>query len=256
MNKLTRPNIPNLQATDYTVPISITLHVPADSLDAQTAARLPGIVEGAVNAVFDKRGKELDGFEVRASASPSSSDEGRKVDVDPPKVRLSFTLSLARDVSESWKTLDEGALDNTVQTTYGPSANGQYRIMLLPTLQQGGSAAAAGEASWRVYAGKHRTLLVYLPTPSSPAEALENFGDAAVTVITGVFGSELYHLRKSVAEESAREIDVLRTLKYAREYLATFTLLNANPNEVLVTWDIESAVQGETKDGRSSVDQE
>jgi hypothetical protein len=230
----------NLQATDYTIPISITLHVSPGLLTREAAARLPVVVQEAANAVLVRRGTELDGFVEQTASDNDAGARARKADVDPPKVRFSFSVDLAEDLGEDRKKLNEAQLDEALHAAYGPSSHGRYRIVILPTLE-GASADA-----WRVFSGKYRTLLVFLPTSAAePAtSAFSSFSDAAVTVLTGVFGTELYHLRKSVAESTARQADVLRTVRYAREYLTTFTLLNADPNEVLATWDIEAAING------------
>ncbi|KAI9034412.1 phosphatidylinositol-glycan biosynthesis class S protein [Hyaloraphidium curvatum] len=218
-------------ATDYTIPISVTLHLPPRALPADSAARLPGIVESAVNAVFDRRGAELEGFDRRTGGE----GEGRAVDVQPPRPRFAFSLSVSTDVQDSWGGMPEWDLDDKLGSLFPSATHGSYHVVLLPTLPP---------HSWKIYAGRFRTLLVHLPEAyAGDTERLEAFGDAAVTAITGVFGSELYHLRKSVSEDTARQIDVLRTVKYSPEYLITFTLLNADPNEVLVTWDIDEALR-------------
>lgn len=205
--------------------------MPRGALDERELDRLPAIVAEACDAVARRRAAELDGFELR-------TQDARKVDVLPPRIGFAFSAQAVDDLESGDVDLPEADLDAALARRFSNTSegsNGKYHIALIPSLD--------GDSKWRVYAGTRRTLLTYLPR-TLPGPHLDVFSDAAVSVVTGIFLSELYHLRKSVSDETAREKDVLRTAKYARSYVATFSLLNAAPDEVLVSWQIQDAIEG------------
>lgn len=64
-------------------------------------------------------------------------------------------------------------------------------------------------------------------------------------LIVSLFMPEQAAIKKFIMEplsNSKVELDSMRTMKYSPQYQVTFSLMNGDPSDLLVNWDIEEAV--------------
>ncbi|GBC08692.1 hypothetical protein RclHR1_08300008 [Rhizophagus clarus] len=128
-----------------------------------------------------------------------------------------------------WKNdLQYGNLENLNLV----SENGQYILYILPNTNS--------NPNTKVLVGNQRQAIIEI-----------NQWDTSVIektvsdLIVSLFMSEQAAIKKFIIEplsNSKVELDSMRTMKYSPQYQVTFSLMNGDPSDLLVNWDIEEAV--------------
>ncbi|KAJ3020135.1 hypothetical protein HKX48_001241 [Thoreauomyces humboldtii] len=111
-----------------------------------------------------------------------------------------------------------------------PSENGRYAVQVV-----------CDSTAQRLHVGVDRKVDFHIANCSDK----ERTSELLVAVVGGLFAEEQSTFRKlRDAESSAsnNDWDNMRTMKYARKYQLTFSLLNADPSDQLVRWNIQQAI--------------
>ncbi|TPX62100.1 hypothetical protein PhCBS80983_g00685 [Powellomyces hirtus] len=137
---------------------------------------------------------------------------GEEIVVPNPDVRLSFNVQAAHNA------------------TGPPSENGRYSIHV---------SCQSSSAIPRIHVDAGRSVVIGLP------HCNEDVVQTLVGTIAGLFADEQAAYR-SILNPSNPTVntdwDNMRTMKYARKYQLTLSLLVANPSDMIVGWDIKDAI--------------
>ncbi|KNC97334.1 GPI-anchor transamidase GPI17 [Spizellomyces punctatus DAOM BR117] len=115
------------------------------------------------------------------------------------------------------------------------SLNGHYKVHVACTPPEAGKQT-------NIYVSSKRAVFVELPGECVDDVRVSN---TLLSVIGGLFADEQTNYLKMTeqkGEAANTDWESMRTMKYASKYQVTFSLLNADPSEVLVSWDIQEAV--------------
>ncbi|KAI8926129.1 phosphatidylinositol-glycan biosynthesis class S protein [Entophlyctis helioformis] len=146
---------------------------------------------------------------------------------------LQFSVAGSADASPAWsETESVETVDQSLAALHGE--NSHYHVYV-------GCGVKRGDRE-TVYVGKHRALFIGLLENACTADAVV---DRATRTIGGLFGSEQKSLIKLSADRQQQDTDhkSMRTVKYAPEYQIVLSLLVGDPEDAIVTWDIEEAAK-------------
>ncbi|KAL2916909.1 GPI transamidase component [Polyrhizophydium stewartii] len=177
----------------------------AASLSHGDAARVTEQVQRGISQVFSE-------------AAPQSAGSRRVV--------LAFSVDGAVD-PKSWPSdATPSDIDASLGKEHG--RNGAYDVFV--------DCSSQTES---VYVGQNRALFLQLPSGCSKDLIVSR----TIATLSGLFGSEQRSLSKLYAGRRSRDIDYksMRTVKYAPQYQIVLSLLVGNPQDNIVTWDIEKA---------------
>ncbi|RIA87016.1 phosphatidylinositol-glycan biosynthesis class S protein [Glomus cerebriforme] len=139
----------------------------------------------------------------------------------PVKIKLADWNNWMNDLQDG--NLEMGNLANK---------NGQYSFYILPRTKS--------NSDTKVLVGNQRQAIVEINQWDT------NVIEKTISdLIISLFMPEQDAIRKSIIEplsDSKVELDSMRTMKYSSQYQVTFSLMNGDPSNLLVNWDIEEAV--------------
>ncbi|KXS10899.1 hypothetical protein M427DRAFT_115489 [Gonapodya prolifera JEL478] len=160
--------------------------------------------------------------------------------VPPPHTKLAVSVHF--DSADHIGALDEAAADPLDITN--SSLVGKYHLYVLNSAE---NSVGHGD----VTIGSGRDIVVYLEDPSDESQVLRY----ASWILSSIFSEERRSLRRVVSEEdrSTQEHDMIKMLPYAPNYNVIISLINADPNTSLISWDIGSLLEAHVRPLLSSL---
>ncbi|KAF7731813.1 hypothetical protein EC973_008328 [Apophysomyces ossiformis] len=142
-----------------------------------------------------------------------------------------FPISVSLE-KETWKSDLDQLLENHKQ-----SSTGTHHVYL----NQMDSRSNGLEKRYNITVGNGRTSVIQLANldQEDARNALQDF-------VKLIFHSEHELLEKTACKSGDRDkydVDNMRTMKYSSRYQITFSLMNNNPQSVLLDWDIREAIK-------------
>ncbi|KAJ3162193.1 hypothetical protein HDU88_007116 [Geranomyces variabilis] len=182
--------------------------------ESQNAAHLASTVSSELAALY---ATPQDSKAETVSPEVGETDVAGDVPVADPEIRLLFDVQSGRGNQYLAANL----------------SNGHYAVQT--------SCGGSSKVKIRVDAG--RTVQIKLPDCSNDA-----FVTSVLTsTIAGLFADEQLSYRSMIKHPSLANTNTdwenMLTMKYARRYQVTFSLLNADPSHVRVGWDIRDAIK-------------
>ncbi|TPX37638.1 hypothetical protein SmJEL517_g00595 [Synchytrium microbalum] len=147
------------------------------------------------------------------------------------RVNLQFTTSISALPKSNLKTLQDLVNNDDLD-----GETGVYSLHI-----------TCGGIRDTVHIGQRRSIFLEVPPPICKQQ--DKLTDVVIRVIAGVFSGEQKALQKVFAAKTMlnEDHDSMRVVKFADEFQLVLSLFNGNPADLLVSWDIDQAVNAYLK---------